>query len=103
MLREMMEKSYEILKNHPINIRRKEQGLNPANSLWFWGAGTRPALTSFREKTGKKGVMISAVDLLKGIAVWAVMDNIFVEGSNGGLYTNYEGKEDAAEKALLED
>lgn len=103
VLREMMEKSYEILKNHPINIRRKEQGLNPANSLWFWGAGTRPALTSFREKTGKKGVMISAVDLLKGIAVGAGMDNIFVEGANGGLYTNYEGKADAAVKALLED
>lgn len=103
VLREMMEKSYEILKNHPINIRRKEQGLHPANSLWFWGAGTRPALTSFREKTGKKGVMVSAVDLLKGIAVGAGMDNIFVEGANGGLHTNYEGKADAAVKALLED
>ena len=103
VLREMMEKSYEILKNHPINIRRKEQGLHPANSLWFWGAGTRPALMSFREKTGKKGVMVSAVDLLKGIAVGAGMDNIFVEGANGGLHTNYEGKADAAVKALLED
>ncbi len=102
IFREMMEKSYEILKNHPVNIRRKEQGLNPANSLWFWGAGTRPALTSFREKTGKRGVMISAVDLLKGIAVGAGMDNISVEGANGGLHTNYEGKADAAVKALLE-
>ena len=103
VLREMMEKSYEILKNHPINIRRKEQGLHPAYSLWFWGAGTRPALVSFREKTGKKGVMVSAVDLLKGIAVGAGMDNIFVEGANGGLHTNYAGKADAAVKALLED
>ena len=102
IFREMMEKSYEILKNHPVNIRRKEQGLNPANSLWFWGAGTRPALTSFREKTGKRGVMISAVDLLKGIAVGVGMDNISVEGANGGLHTNYEGKADAAVKALLE-
>lgn len=103
VFREMMEKSYEILKNHPINIERKKQGKNPANSLWFWGAGTRPALTSFLKKTGKKGVMISAVDLLKGIAVGAGMDNIFVEGANGGLHTNYEGKADAAVKALLEE
>lgn len=103
IFREMMEKSYEILKNHPINIERKKQGKNPANSLWFWGAGTRPALTSFLKKTGKKGVMISAVDLLKGIAVGAGMDNIFVEGANGGLHTNYEGKADAAVKALLEE
>ncbi len=103
VFREMMEKSYEILKEHPINVARKKQGKNPANSLWFWGAGTRPALTSFREKTGKRGVMISAVDLLKGIAVGAGMDNIFVEGANGGLHTNYEGKADAAVKALLKD
>lgn len=103
VLREMMEKSYEILKNHPINIERKKQGLNPANSAWFWGAGTRPALTSFEEKTGKRGVMISAVDLLKGIAVGAGMDNIHVEGANGGLHTNYEGKADAAVQALLRD
>ena len=65
----MMEKSYAILVNHPINIERKKQGLNPANSIWFWGAGTRPALSDFEAKNGKKGVMISAVDLLKGIAV----------------------------------
>ncbi len=102
IFREMMEKSYEILKNHPINIERKKQGKNPANSLWFWGGGTRPSLASFQEKTGKRGAMISAVDLLKGIAVGAGMDNISVEGANGGLYTNYEGKADAAVKALLE-
>ena len=103
VLREMMEKSDEILKNHPINIERKKKGLNPANSAWFWGAGTRPALTSFEEKTGKKGVMISAVDLLKGIAVGAGMHNISVEGANGGLHTNYTGKGQAALDALLKD
>lgn len=103
MLRTMMEKSYDILVNHPINIERKKKGLNPANSCWFWGAGTRPSLTSFEEKTGKKGVMISAVDLLKGIAVGAEMTNIIVEGANGGLHTNYEGKANAAVKALAED
>lgn len=103
VLLDMMKKSYEILKDHPINAERKKQGLNPANSAWFWGAGTRPALVSFEEKSGKKGVMISAVDLLKGIAVGADMDRIIVEGANGGLHTNYEGKADAAIHALLED
>lgn len=102
-LRDMMKKSYDILSNHPINAERKKQGLNPANSIWFWGAGTRPALSSFEEKNGKKGVMISAVDLLKGIAVGAGLTNIEVEGANGGLHTNYEGKAQAAIDALLKD
>ena len=102
-LREMMKKSYDILVNHPINIERKKKGLNPANSIWFWGAGTRPALSSFEDKNKKNGVMISAVDLLKGIAVGAGLTNIEVEGANGGLHTNYEGKANAAVKALLED
>ena len=100
-LREMMKKSYDILSNHPINVERMKRGLNPANSLWFWGAGTRPMLTSFEEKTGHKGAMISAVDLLKGIAVGAGMKVIEVEGANGGLDTNYEGKADAAVDVLL--
>ncbi|MGN0154963.1 MAG: cofactor-independent phosphoglycerate mutase [Lachnospiraceae bacterium] len=103
VLREMMEKSYDVLVNHPINIERKKQGLNPANSIWFWGAGTRPALSDFEKKNGRKGVMISAVDLLKGIAVGAGMKVIEVEGANGGLHTNYEGKAMAAVKALCED
>ncbi|MBD5510644.1 MAG: cofactor-independent phosphoglycerate mutase [Lachnospiraceae bacterium] len=101
--RSMMERSYEILKDHPINAERKKQGLNPANCCWFWGAGTKPALSSFEEKTGKKGMMVSAVDLLKGIAVGAGMGVACVEGANGGLHTNYEGKVDAAIKALVED
>ena len=103
VLREMMEKSYEILSSHPLNVEREKRGLHPANSAWFWGAGTRPALTSFEGKTGKRGVMISAVYLLKGLAVGAQMDRVLVEGANGGLDTNYEGKADAAVKALLED
>lgn len=101
--RRMMKKSYEILVNHPLNQERKKQGLNPANCCWFWGAGTKPALTSFEEKTGKKGMMVSAVDLLKGIAVGAGMGVAHVEGANGGLHTNYEGKVEAAVKALTED
>ena len=100
---EMMEKSYEILKDHPINKKRREKGLNPANSVWFWGAGKKPMLTSFEEKTGKKAAMISAVDLLKGIAVGAGMHSIDVEGATGGLHTNYEGKATAAVKVILEE
>lgn len=103
MLLKMQKRSYEILKDHPINVERKAKGLNPANSFWFWGAGTKPALSSFEEKYNKKGVMISAVDLLKGIAVGAGMDNIEVEGANGGLHTNYEGKAQAAVDALLKE
>lgn len=102
-LRAMMERSYEILSKHPLNLARKEKGLNPANSCWFWGAGTKPVVTSFEEKYGKKGVMISAVDLLKGIAVGADMKNVIVSGANGGLHTNYEGKAQAAVDALLKD
>ena len=102
-LREMMKKSYDILVNHPINIERKKQGLNPANCCWFWGAGTKPMLSSFEEKTGKKGMMVSAVDLLKGIAVGAGMGVALVEGANGGLHTNYAGKVDAAVKSVTED
>ena len=102
-LREMMKKSYDILSSHPINVERMKKGLNPANSIWFWGAGTKPCVTSFEAKNDKKGVMISAVDLLKGIAVGAGMKNINVAGADGSLHTNYEGKADAAIKALLED
>lgn len=101
--RRMMEKSYEILNNHPVNLRRAEQGLNKANSLWFWGAGTKPGLSSFEEKTGKKGAMISAVDLLKGIAVGADMKVVEVPGANGSLHTNYEGKAQAAVDVLTKD
>ena len=103
LLLEMQRKSYEILNNHPINVARAAKGLNKANSIWFWGAGTKPILTSFEEKTGKKGAMISAVDLLKGIAVGAGMDNKIVEGANGQLHTNYEGKAQAAVDALTKE
>ncbi len=99
-LRKMMERGYELLKEHPLNKLRREQGLNPANGCWFWGAGTKPLLSPFYEKTGKKGAMISAVDLLKGIAIGASMEVIKVEGANGGLNTNYEGKAAAAVSAL---
>ena len=101
--REMMERSFDILNNHPLNIQRAAECKNKANSLWFWGAGTKPSLSNFQEKTGLRGTMISAVDLLKGIAVGAGMEVAQVEGATGSLHTNYEGKAAAAVKALLED
>ena len=102
-LREMMERSFDVLNNHPLNLERAARGENKANSLWFWGAGTKPSLGSFEAKTGLKGAMISAVDLLKGIAVGAGMRVYQVEGATGSLHTNYEGKAQAAIQALLED
>ena len=103
VLRRMMVESYRILRDHPLNIERKKKGLNPANCCWFWGAGTKPMLSDFEKKTGKKGLMISAVDLLKGIAVGAGMGIACVEGANGGLHTNYEGKAQAAVDGLLKE
>ena len=103
LFRNMMERSFEILNNHPLNIQRAKEGKNKANSLWFWGAGVRPKLQNFREKTGLSGGMISAVDLLKGIAVGAGMKVIEVPGANGSLETNYIGKAHAAVNALLQD
>jgi 2,3-bisphosphoglycerate-independent phosphoglycerate mutase len=101
--RSMMERSFDILNNHPLNLQRAAEGKNKANSLWFWGAGTKPSLSNFQEKTGLKGTMISAVDLLKGIAVGAGMQVTEVEGATGSLHTNYAGKAAAAVNALLKD
>ena len=103
VFRAMMEKSFDVLNNHPLNIARAQAGKNKANSIWFWGAGTKPALQNFKEKTALSGTMISAVDLLKGIAVGAGMEVVEVEGATGSLDTNYLGKAQAAVKALLED
>ena len=102
-LRRMMEKSFEILNNHPLNLHRAAQGKNKANCLWFWGAGTKPGIADFYQTFGVRGGMISAVDLLKGIAVGAGMKVIHVPGATGGLETDYVGKAEAGVKALLED
>lgn len=102
-LREFMEKSFDILNNHPLNLQRAAQGKNKANSLWYWGAGTKPSLRNFGDKTGRKGAMISAVDLLKGIAVGSGMKVYPVEGATGSIDTNFEGKAQAAVDALLRD
>ena len=103
VFRRMMEESFDLLNEHPVNQKRAAEGKNKANSLWFWGAGTKPSLPDFTEKNGVKGAMISAVDLLKGIAVGGNMQVVEVPGANGSLHTNYEGKALAAVKAVLED
>ena len=103
VLRNFMEKSFDILNNHPVNRKRAAEGKRKANSLWYWGAGTKPSLSSFEGKTGLKGAMISAVDLLKGIAVGADMKVCQVEGATGSIDTNYEGKAQAAIDSLLKD
>ena len=97
---DMMEKSYELLKNHPINIARLEKGLNPANSIWIWGQGRKPNLTAIFDKYKVKGVTISAVDLIKGIGICAGMEPISVEGATGTIHTDYEGKAEAAIQAF---
>ena len=103
VLRDFMERSFDLLNEHPLNLQRAAQGKNKANSLWFWGAGTKPELQNFQEKTGLRSAMISAVDLLKGIAVGAGMKVCQVEGATGSIDTNWEGKAQAAIDALLKD
>ena len=103
VLRNFMEKSFDILNNHPLNVKRAAEGKRKANSLWYWGPGTKPSLASFQEKTGLKGAMVSAVDLLKGIAVGAGMKIMEVEGATGSIDTNWEGKAQAAIDALLQE
>lgn len=99
-LLDIMKKSYELLKDHPINKKRIAEGKNPANSLWFWGDGTKPNLQSFYDKFALKGGIISAVDLLKGIGKLAKMQVIEVEGATGNYDTNFVGKANACVKAL---
>ena len=96
----LMKKSYELLKDHPINKARAAQGKNPANSIWLWGEGTKPQLEAFEDKFGIKGSVISAVDLLKGIGIGAKMEVIDVEGACGTYKTNFLGKAKAAIESL---
>lgn len=93
---ELMKKSYNILKDHPVNIERRKKGLNEANSIWLWGEGKKPALEDFYKKNGVKGAVVSAVDLLKGIGICANMQTPEVENATGYLDTNFEGKAVAA-------
>ena len=97
---DMIKKSMIILELHPVNLKRIEEGKNPANSIWVWGQGYAPKFTPFQELYGKAGAVISAVDLLKGIGIYAGLDVIEVSGATGYLDTNYEGKANAAIEAL---
>jgi len=100
---DLMKKSEKILKNHPINQKRIAEGKNPATSMWIWGEGTRPALDKFYDIYGKKAAAVSAVDLIKGIAILADMNSIDVEGVTGNIHTNFDGKAKASADALLKD
>ncbi len=91
----MMKKSYDLLKNHPLNLERVKNGKNPANSMWFWGEGVRKPLAQFKDRYGLKASMISAVDLLKGIGKFSGMNVVNVEGATGYIDTNFEGKAQA--------
>lgn len=99
-LLELMKRSRELLRDHPINRARIAAGKRPATSCWFWGEGTRPALTAFAQKFGVKGGVISAVDLIKGIGICAGLTSVEVDGANGNWDTNYKGKADAALELL---
>ena len=102
VLRELMCRSYAVLNQHPINQARQARGLHKANALWVWGAGTPVQLPSFKERTGKRGVMISATDLLRGIAAGIGLSYVPVSGADGTLHTNFTGKALAAVQALRE-
>lgn len=99
-LRELMIKSYDLLKDHPINKSRIERGLNPANSIWIWGNGTKPNLDTYKDRFGISGSVVSAVDLIKGIGYCAGLNVIDVDGATGNVHTNFDGKAKAAIDAL---
>ncbi len=99
---ELMKASYDLLKDHPINIERRKKGLRPANSAWLWSPGKKPSLPSFKNKYGMDAAIVCAVDLIKGIGLCADMRVIDVEGATGNFHTNYRGKADGAIKAFSE-
>lgn len=98
----LMEKSWPILNNHPVNLKRQEKGQRPANSIWFWGEGTKPNIASFTEKYGLKGSVVSAVDLTKGLGISAGLRVINVPGATGNIHTNFHGKAQAVLDAFAE-
>ena len=99
---DLMRASWDILDKHPVNEARRARGLRPANSIWLWSPGKKPALPSFKEKWGLDAAVISAVDLIKGIGICAEMRSIDVEGATGNVHTNYDGKAEAAINAFSE-
>ena len=102
LLNRFVEESRKFLENHPVNIRRRADGKQPANLLWPWAPGKKPDMPTIEERFGIRGAAITAVDLIKGLAIYAGMEPIYVEGATGLYDTNYEGKADAALEALEE-
>lgn len=100
MILELMRKSFDILKNHPVNLNRISKGLKPANSIWLWGEGTKPSIAKFKDLYNVDGSVISAVDLIKGIAILAGLDSIDVLGATGNIHTDFTAKKDATIKEL---
>lgn len=98
-----MKRSYDLLSQHEINIKRRGRNLHEANCPWFWGEGVKPLLPSFQSQYGLKGSVISAVDLIKGLGIAASMDVIEIENATGNIHTNFTGKKDGALKAILTD
>jgi len=100
VLRELMRKSVDILEGHPVNKERLKNGKKPANSIWLWGQGKKPKMPTYKEKYGLKGALISAVDLTKGLGIYAGFEILKVPGVTGWLDTNYSGKAEYALNAL---
>jgi 2,3-bisphosphoglycerate-independent phosphoglycerate mutase len=96
----LIQESWPILKDHPVNLKRRLAGLNEANSIWLWGQGKAPAIPLFKDRYGLDGGVISAVDLIKGIGIYAGFRPIHVEGATGYLDTNYRGKAEGALKGI---
>ena len=99
---ELLNSSQMILKNHPVNLKKVEEGKKPANSIWLWGSGKKPAMPELKKMFDLEGAVISAVDLLKGIGIYAGLDAVKVKGATGYIDTNYKGKVDSALKVLEE-
>ncbi len=102
VLRRLMRDSLDLLEGHPVNKERMRNGKNPGNCVWFWGQGRKPAIPTFREKYGIEGSLISAVDLTRGLGIYAGFTILSVPGMTGYLDTNYRGKADAALASLKE-
>ena len=102
LFREIMEASREIFRDHPVNRKRISEGKLPGNSVWLWGQGKAPVMPAYREKFGLSGSVVAAVDLIKGIGIYAGLEVVNVPGATGYLDTNYAGKALAALKELEE-
>ena len=100
---DLMKRSFTLLNDHPVNLKRVKEGKKPANSIWLWGEGTKPALEDFSKMRGLKGGIITAVDLVKGIGMLAGMRILDVDGITGNYDTDFKGKAEAAADALLND